>query len=155
MYIFFLFLLQEPMIRLGVLITWWSLYLWSALRKAKLPSRSGSYHLWSRWCPAKRRTPHYVEQNWWNIYYGKWLKDKKTNWKPLQIFQPLYIPVYGHILHLPFYFKDMHIWFCIELLQCFYMTVLVSVFFLFHKISCHVFLLKMFSIKPGLTNLIE
>lgn len=77
MYIFFFFLLQEPMIRLGVLITWWSLYLWSALRKPKLPSRSGSYHLWSRWCPAKRRTPHYVEQNWWNIYYGKWLKDKK------------------------------------------------------------------------------
>lgn len=48
MYIFFIFLLQEPMIRLGVLITWWSLYLWSALRKPKLPSRSGSYHLWSR-----------------------------------------------------------------------------------------------------------
>lgn len=34
------------------------------------------------------------------------------------------------LMHLSFYLKNMHR-FCIELLQCFYMTVLVSIIFYF------------------------
>lgn len=142
--VYFFSILQEPTIRLGVLITWWSLYLWSALKKPKLPSRSGSYHLWSRWCPGKRRTPHYVEQNWWNIYYGKWLKDKKQTENLCRFFSLSiyrYIAI-SYIIH--FILKNMHIRFCIELLQCFYMTVLASVFFYFIKYYAMFFCSKCF-----------